>query len=137
MAQTDKRLLNRELSPWIAGVLVQASNALWHHYRRFSIGYLTLLFLAPLFAYLPTAALAGIVIVAGFGLLGIAEFRALWHYRRIEFSMGVGTIAAVLVLGMLGGILVAVGLSLLEVVLRASSPERFTFSFFARPEEAA
>ena len=84
---------------------------------------LTLLFLAPLFAYLPTAALAGIVIVAGFGLLGIAEFRALWHYRRIEFWMGVGTIAAVLVLGMLGGILVAVGLSLLEVVLRASSPE--------------
>ena len=84
---------------------------------------LTLLFLAPLFAYLPTAALAGIVIVAGFGLLGVAEFRALWHYRRIEFWMGVGTIAAVLVLGMLGGILVAVGLSLLEVVLRASSPE--------------
>lgn len=84
---------------------------------------LTLLLLAPLFAYLPTAALAGIVIVAGVGLLGVSEFKLLWHYRRIEFWMGVGTIAAVLVLGMLGGIIVAVALSLLEVVMRASSPE--------------
>jgi SulP family sulfate permease len=83
---------------------------------------LTLLFLAPVFAYLPTATLAGIVIVAGFGLLDPAEFKALWDYRKIEFWMAAATIFAVLTLGMLVGILVAVGLSLLAVVLRASSP---------------
>jgi SulP family sulfate permease len=68
------------------------------------------------------AALAGIVIVAGAGLLDPSEFTALWHYRRTEFWLAVVTIGAVLTLGMLGGILVAVGLSLLVVVLRASSP---------------
>jgi SulP family sulfate permease len=83
---------------------------------------LTLVLLAPLFAYLPTAALAGIVIVAGVGLLGTAEFAALWHYRKTEFWMGIVTIVAVLTVGMLGGILVAIGLSLLLVVLQASSP---------------
>jgi SulP family sulfate permease len=83
---------------------------------------LTLLLLAPLFEYLPMAALAGIVIVAGAGLLDPSEFRALWHYRRTEFWLALTTIVAVLTLGMLGGILVAVGLSLLVVVLRASSP---------------
>jgi SulP family sulfate permease len=83
---------------------------------------LTLLLLAPLFAYLPTAALAGIVIVAGVGLLDTAEFSALWRYRKTEFWMGIVTIAAVLTIGMLGGIIVAIGLSLLAVVLQASSP---------------
>ncbi|MGI9641151.1 MAG: SulP family inorganic anion transporter [Acidimicrobiia bacterium] len=101
-----------------AGAKSQVSN-LW----AAAMVLLTLLLLAPLFAYLPTAALAGIVIIAGFGLLGLSEFRILWNYRRIEFWMGVGTIAAVLILGMLGGIIVAVALSLLEVVMRASSPE--------------
>jgi SulP family sulfate permease len=83
---------------------------------------LTLLVLAPVFAYLPSAVLAGIVIVAGIGLLDIGEFRQLWRYRRIEFWLGVFTGVSVLVIGMLAGILVAVGLSLLLVVLQASSP---------------
>ena len=67
---------------------------------------LTLLFLAPVFDYLPTATLAAIVIVAGFGLLDLAEFRSLWRYRRSEFWMAVITIIGVLGLGMLVGILV-------------------------------
>jgi SulP family sulfate permease len=100
-----------------AGSKTQASN-LWA--ALFVL--LTLLFLAPVFAYLPTATLAGIVIVAGVGLLDPAEFKALWHYRKIEFWMAAATIVAVLTLGMLVGILVAVGLSLLAVVLRAASP---------------
>ncbi|MDJ0790777.1 MAG: SulP family inorganic anion transporter [Acidimicrobiia bacterium] len=83
---------------------------------------LTLLFLAPVFEYLPTAALAGIVIVAGFGLLDVSDFRALWKYRRSEFWAAVFTTAAVLILGMLGGIVVAVVLSLLATALRSASP---------------
>ncbi len=83
---------------------------------------LTLLVLAPAFDYLPTAALAGIVIVAGLALLDVAEFRLLWAYRRSEFWLAAFTAAAVLGLGMLVGILIAVGLSLLQVLLRAASP---------------
>jgi SulP family sulfate permease len=100
-----------------AGAKSQVSN-LW----AAAFVLLTLLLLAPLFEYLPMAALAGIVIVAGAGLLDPSEFTALWRYRRTEFWLAVVTIGAVLTLGMLGGILVAVGLSLLVVVLRASSP---------------
>jgi SulP family sulfate permease len=83
---------------------------------------LTLLFLAPVVAELPLAALAGVVIVAGFGLLDLAEFKALWRYRKIEFWLGIVTVAAVVFLGMLVGILIAIGLSLLVIVLQASSP---------------
>lgn len=83
---------------------------------------LTLLFLAPLVAELPLATLAGVVIVAGFGLLDLAEFKALWRFRKIEFWLGIVTIGAVVFLGMLVGILIAVGLSLLIIVLQASSP---------------
>ncbi len=63
---------------------------------------LTLLFLSPLFENLPTAALAGVVIVAGLGLLDPSEFVALWRYRRVEFAMAVFTAVSVLILGMLG-----------------------------------
>jgi SulP family sulfate permease len=84
---------------------------------------LTLLFLGPLVAEMPFAALAGIVIVAGVGLLAPAEFRALWRFRKTEFWLGVVTIAAVLFLGMLIGILIAALLSLLEIALRAASPQ--------------
>lgn len=84
---------------------------------------LTLLFLGPLVAEVPLAALAGIVIVAGAGLLSPSEFRLLWRFRKTEFWLGVVTIAAVIFLGMLVGILIAVGLSLLEITLRAASPQ--------------
>jgi SulP family sulfate permease len=83
---------------------------------------LTLLLLSGIFAFLPSAALAGIVIVAGLGLLDITDFGAIYRYRRAEFWMAVFTAVAVLVLGMLAGILIAVGLSLLMVVLRAAEP---------------
>ena len=83
---------------------------------------LTLLFLTPVFEQLPLAVLAGIVIVAGIGLLGIEDFRQLWHIRRIEFWLGLATIASVLGLGMLGGIAAAVLLSLLVVLGRSLRP---------------
>ncbi|WP_052366719.1 SulP family inorganic anion transporter [Paraoerskovia marina] len=87
-----------------------------------ALAVLTLLFLAPVFEYLPTATLAAIVIIAGFGLFDVQEFRTLWRYRRSEFWMAVVTVVGVLALGMLVGILIAIGLSLLIVVLKAASP---------------
>ena len=60
---------------------------------------LTLLFLSGIFAFLPSAALAGIVIVAGLGLLDVTDFKAIYRYRRAEFWMAVFTAVAVLVRG--------------------------------------
>ncbi len=83
---------------------------------------LTLFFLTPLFEQLPLAVLAGIVIVAGLGLFALGDFRDLWRIRRSEFWLGTTTVAAVLVLGMLGGIVFAIALSLLVALYRLVRP---------------
>jgi SulP family sulfate permease len=83
---------------------------------------LTLVMLTGLFEQLPTAVLAGIVIVAGIGLFALDDFTALWQLRKSEFWLGAATIAAVLALGMLGGIAFAIGLSLLVTVAKAARP---------------
>jgi SulP family sulfate permease len=82
----------------------------------------TLLFLTGLFEKLPTAVLAGIVIVAGFGLFDVKDFKVLWRVRRSEFWLGASTVASVLVLGMLGGIAFAIGLSLIAALMRVVRP---------------
>jgi len=82
----------------------------------------TLFFLTGLFEKLPNAVLAGIVIVAGLGLFDIVDFKALWKIRRSEFWLGTATVAAVLGLGMLGGIAFAIGLSLIAALARAVRP---------------
>ncbi|MGI9644160.1 MAG: SulP family inorganic anion transporter, partial [Ilumatobacteraceae bacterium] len=83
---------------------------------------LTLFFLTGLFEKLPNAVLAGIVIVAGLGLFALDDFKALWRIRRSEFWLGAITVAAVLVLGMLGGIAFAIGLSLIVALARLVRP---------------
>jgi SulP family sulfate permease len=83
---------------------------------------ITLLLLTGLFEKLPNAVLAGIVIVAGLGLFDVKDFKALWRIRRSEFWLGAATVAAVLVLGMLGGIAFAIGLSLIVTVARVVRP---------------
>ena len=83
---------------------------------------LTLFFLTGLFEKLPSAVLAGIVIVAGLGLFALDDFKALWRIRRSEFWLGTATVAAVLVLGMLGGIAFAIGLSMIVALVRIVRP---------------
>jgi SulP family sulfate permease len=83
---------------------------------------LTLFLLTGLFEQLPDAVLAGIVIVAGIGLFALDDFKALWRLRRSEFWLGTATVAAVLVLGMLGGIVFAIGLSLLVTIAKVVRP---------------
>ena len=83
---------------------------------------LTLVFLTGVFEQLPTAVLAGIVIVAGLGLFDLKDFAALWRIRRSEFWLGAATVVSVLVLGMLGGIAFAIGLSLVAALARAVRP---------------
>jgi MFS superfamily sulfate permease-like transporter len=82
----------------------------------------TLFFLTGLFEKLPNAVLAGIVIVAGLGLFDVKDFKTLWKLRRSEFWLGTVTVASVLVLGMLGGIAFAIGLSMLVTLVRVVRP---------------
>jgi SulP family sulfate permease len=84
----------------------------------------TLLLLTPLFAPLPKAALAGVIIVVAAGLLDPAGFRELARVDRRELALALLTSAVVVVWGMLAGVLVTVVLSLFLVALRAAQPRR-------------
>jgi len=82
----------------------------------------TLVALTPLFKDLPIAALGGVVLVTAIKLIDVAGFRRLWRVRKSDFVLAAITFAGVLVVGVLGGIVVGVGVSLLETLRRAVLP---------------
>ena len=79
-----------------------------------------LCFLAPLVHLMPQATLAVIVIVPCIGMIKIREFRAIFQCRAMEFSWALASLAGVVFLGTLRGILVAVVLSLLALSFHGS-----------------
>jgi high affinity sulfate transporter 1 len=81
-----------------------------------------LLFFTPLLAPLPTVALGAIIIVASLGLIDLAAFRFLRKVRLTEFWLAVVTALGVLTVGILAGILIAVVLSLINVIYHISRP---------------
>jgi SulP family sulfate permease len=83
---------------------------------------LTLLFLTPLFYYLPSPALAAIIIVAGFGLFDLEEIRALFRARRRDGYIALFTAACTLLIGIQEGILLGIGASVVAVLFRVSRP---------------
>ena len=91
-----------------------------------------LFFLAPLVHLMPQATLAVVVIVPCAGMIKLPEFRAIWQTRLMEFSWAAASVAGVVLLGTLRGILVAVILSLLALILHGS--RRPVFVLGRKPE---
>jgi sulfate permease, SulP family len=83
---------------------------------------LTGAFLAPLFQDLPKATLGAIVIVAVWGFFDIAELRRFARVRRTAIVTALLALAGVLALGVLPGLVLTAGLSLLYVIERLSRP---------------
>ena len=83
---------------------------------------LTGAFLAPLFKDLPEATLGAIVIVAVSGFFRVAELRRFAYVRRSAIVTALIALVGVLALGVLQGLVVAAGLSLVYVVERLSRP---------------
>jgi SulP family sulfate permease len=83
---------------------------------------LTLLFLTPLFYYLPKAVLGGIIIVAVMGLINIKYPVKLWKYKKDDLIMLLGTFAVTLTIGIKEGIIVGVILSLGFLIFRSTRP---------------
>jgi SulP family sulfate permease len=83
---------------------------------------LTLLFLTPLFYYLPTPALAAIIIVAGISLIDLQELRNLFQARRRDGYIALFTGACTLFIGIQQGILLGIGASVIGVLYRISRP---------------
>ncbi len=83
---------------------------------------LTLLFLTPLFYYLPNAVLASIIMVSVFGLIDFKYPRTLWKFRKDEFVVLILTFLITLFVGIKEGVLIGVLFSLLLMVYRTSKP---------------
>jgi high affinity sulfate transporter 1 len=83
---------------------------------------LILFFLTEPLAYVPTAALAAVIMVSAVGLFDYKELRSLYEISRRELLLSVGTTLGVLILGVLPGVLLAVALSLFWLLTVVSRP---------------
>ena len=83
---------------------------------------LTLLFLTPLFYYLPNAVLGAVILVAVVRLVDFAYAAQLWNESRFEAVILSVTFLVTLNVGMVEGIGAGVFLSLAYTVYRASAP---------------
>jgi len=75
-----------------------------------------------LFRNLPNPALAAVVITASLSLADIPGTVRLWRQRKVEFLLSIAAFLGVALLGVLPGIAIAVGLSILNVFRRAWRP---------------
>ncbi|MCV6630174.1 MAG: sulfate permease [Flavobacteriaceae bacterium] len=82
----------------------------------------TLLFLTPLFYYLPNAVLGAIIMVAVFKLIDFAYPITLFKTRKDEFFLHLITFLATIFVGITQGVLLGVLLSLILMVYRTSKP---------------
>lgn len=83
---------------------------------------LCLLFLTGLLENLPKVMLAAVVLVAVYKLVDFVAMARMWRISRIDFYAAAIALAAVLLLGILQGILLATLASVLLLLARASTP---------------
>ncbi len=83
---------------------------------------LMLVVVPGLFRNLPQPTLAAVVMAAALSLADLAGMRRLWKVRRTEFALCIAAFLGVAVLGVLPGIAIAVGLSILNVFRRSWWP---------------
>lgn len=84
---------------------------------------LLLLFGTALLEGIPSPVIGAVVAVAVIRLLGFAELRAIAAKSRYEVAIGIACLLGVLILGPIGGLLLAFVLSLINLVRRAAHPE--------------
>ena len=83
---------------------------------------LTLLWLTPLFYFLPQAVLAAIILVAITGLLDTHTLRHVWQYNKADAWSLIMTFGAVLAVGVERGILIGAATSIALYLWRTSIP---------------
>ncbi|MFF4572989.1 SulP family inorganic anion transporter [Streptomyces sp. NPDC001410] len=98
-----------------------------------------LLTTGPVIALLPKTTLAAVVIVSASRLIDVAGFKELWRGWRAEALLALAAMVAVLGLGVLHGLLVAVILALLQLLRRVAWPHDMvlTVTEDGEPREAA
>ena len=66
---------------------------------------LTLLFMTPVFYFLPNAILAAIIVQSVFSLLNLSYLKELWHTNKFNFVVFITTFFATIILGLEAGII--------------------------------
>lgn len=82
----------------------------------------TLLFLTPLFAPLPEAVLAALIIHAVWHILASRKLQKLAHTSRVEVWFGVAALAGVVLVDVLEGMIIGLVASLIFVIYKSSRP---------------
>src|SRR6516165_9857477 len=84
---------------------------------------MVLLFLTEPLAYMPEAVLSAIVFLIGIDLIDLQGMRRILSQRRSEFWVALITVLTVLFVGVEQGILLAIGLSLIDHTRRGYAPK--------------
>jgi high affinity sulfate transporter 1 len=90
---------------------------------------LTLLLLSGLIAQLPQAALGALILVSAAGMIKPEAFRTIGRIRRTELGWALATMAGVILIGTLEGILIAVAISLLTLMFQANHPPVYAVAY--------
>jgi len=80
---------------------------------------------------------AALAIPASMGLVSLADWRAIRIASRADFVIGVAAMTGVVVFGVLEGILIAVGLSILHMVRRSARPHDAVLGWVPRLDRYA
>jgi high affinity sulfate transporter 1 len=84
---------------------------------------LTLLVLAPVFSVLPKPVLAALIIEAVvMGMMDVPEMRRLARVKRFDFWIAITAIVGTLLVGVLAGVMIGIGLSLIWLISVATRP---------------
>ncbi len=84
---------------------------------------LTLLVLAPLFSQLPDAVLGAIIIQAVvMGMMNVPEMKRIWDVKRFEFLAALAALLGVLTFGIIQGVFIGVGISMIWLVAVSALP---------------
>ncbi|HVM09576.1 MAG TPA: sulfate permease [Acidimicrobiales bacterium] len=82
----------------------------------------TLVAARPLLAEIARPALAAVIVAAAIAIIDIAGYRSLWAVSREEAVLAAVSALAVVVFGVLAGVAVAVGLSIVVALYRVARP---------------
>lgn len=82
----------------------------------------TLLWIRPLLAEIPRAALAAVIVAAALSIIDIGGYRSLWLVSREEFALAVLAALGVVVFDVLTGVIIAILLSILVALLHIAKP---------------
>jgi sulfate permease, SulP family len=90
---------------------------------------LSLLLLSRVIGLLPQAALGALILVASVSMIKPESFRAIARVRRDELMWALATLAGVILIGTLEGILIAVAISILTLFYQANHPPVYAVAY--------